>query len=105
MVKYLKIISVLLFLMVFTGCSNAENSAPPKSSTDLVTSEDLCNIGINTVNESDRTNYTCSPKKGCQWLSLGGKQERYYACCPTNLNEFPQEVIQETYSRCIQRID
>ena len=61
---------LLLLILIFSGCYSAENSASPKPSTELMITEDLCNIGIDTVSESNRTNYPCSTEKQCQLLIL-----------------------------------
>lgn len=79
------------------------------------TTEDQCDIvekvdsnteikGIIAESDSDYkdSKLKCIGTNGCSWQSLGGREEKYYACCPINFEDSSNEQVQ---LRCGIEID
>ena len=64
---------------------------------------DECNIGKEFVRDSERSQYQCEEKSGCEWRPLGGFQEINFACCPEKLEASIEHTV--VYGRCFILID
>ena len=80
-----------------------------------IENEDVCDVinkvdkyleikGIITESDPDYKDFRwkCTGINGCSWQFLGGKVEKYYACCPINFKDNKNEQVQ---LRCEISID
>ena len=59
---------------------------------------DMCDVGVETVLAFELPFYDCDVLPGCEWRTLGGEVESYYACCPKDLDL--NDETSAIYDRC-----
>ena len=100
MKKIILFVILIVALILFVSCVIEE----PSDEIDMIEElQDKCWVGKDIVPESEISEYDCENISGCEWISLGGKKEMNYGCCPINLNTSDENIL--LYERCFVIID